>query len=104
MLQGHLGQAMTIYQQVIEWTDHGLPQRGGVMAHSGLANILCEYNQLDAALAHLQLGAEQLQQVGGVWVAFELYRAMARIHFAQGNGKDALNDLELARQCGVNAR
>jgi len=102
--QGHLGQAMAIYQQVLEWADHGLPQRGGVMAHSGLANLLHEYNQLDAALAHLQLGAEQLQQVGGVWVAFELYRSMARVHFALGNWGDALNDLERASQCGVNAQ
>ena len=103
MFQGHIGRAKEMYQQVLAWADHGLPQRGAVMAHSGLANILCEYNQLDAAITHLQLGSEQLQHVGGVWVALELYRSLARVHFAQGNWTEALNALNLASQNGQKA-
>lgn len=104
MFQGHIGRAKEMYQQVLAWADHGLPQRGTVMAHSGLANILCEYNQLDAASTHLQLGSEQLRQVGGAWVALELYRSLARVHFAQGNWTEALNALNWASQNGQKAQ
>ena len=104
MFQGHIGHAKEMYQQVLVWADHGIPQRGAIMAHSGLANILCEYNQLDAAITHLQLGSEQLQEVGGVWVALELFRSQARVHFAQGNWTKALNALNLANQNGQKAQ
>ena len=98
VFQGHLGRASQLYQQVLAWADHGLPQKGAVMAHGGLANILCERNQLDAALAHLQLGVEQLPQVGGVWPSLAIYRALARVRQAQGKGTDALAALDRASQ------
>jgi LuxR family maltose regulon positive regulatory protein len=104
MLQGHLGQAMEMYQQVLALADNGIPQRGSVMAHSGQANILCEHNHLDAAHAHLQLGAEQLERVGGVWVALVHYRALARVQQAQGNWAEALEALDRAYWNGQSAQ
>jgi LuxR family maltose regulon positive regulatory protein len=104
VLQGHLSRATQIYQQVLAWAEHGLPQRGAVMAYSGLANILCEQDQLDAALAHLQSGAEQLQQVGGAWIALALYRSLARVRQAQGKWTDALAALDQASQSGQSAQ
>jgi len=101
MLRGHLGRAMEMYRMVLAWASHGLPQGGTVMAYSGMANIMCEYNQLDAALAHLQLATEI---IGGVWVAFELYCVLARVHCAQGKWSNALNDLERISQSGQNAQ
>jgi LuxR family maltose regulon positive regulatory protein len=74
------------------------------MAHSGQATILCEHNQLDAARAHLQSGAEQLGQVGGAWVALLLYRAQARVQQAQGNWTEALEALDRAYQSGQKAQ
>jgi LuxR family maltose regulon positive regulatory protein len=100
VFQGHLGRAMELYQQVLAWADHGLPQKGSVMAQAGQAYILCERNQLDAALAHVQLGADQVDLVGGAWSAHVLYRVLARLQRAQGNWTDALDTLERAYQMG----
>ncbi|MGD2050461.1 MAG: LuxR C-terminal-related transcriptional regulator [Chloroflexota bacterium] len=104
VFQGHLSRALEMYQQVLAWADHGLPQKGALMAHGGLAHILCERNQLDAALAHIQLGVEQLEQVGGAWAALVLYRALARVRQAQGNWPDALEALNRAYQIGQNTQ
>ena len=100
VFQGHLNQATEMYQQVLAWADHGIPQKGALMAHGGLAHILCERNQLDAALSHAQLGVEQLEQVGGAWAALMLYRALARIQQANGHWTDALDSLDRAYQTG----
>jgi len=100
VFQGHLGRAMELYQQVLEWARHGIPQKGEVMAHGGLADILCERDQLDAALAHVQLGADQVDLVGGAWAAHVLYRVLARVQRAQGNWTDALDTLDRAYQIG----
>lgn len=102
--QGHLSRAMKMYQEVLEWADHGIPQKGGVMAHAGQADILCERDQLDAALAHIQLGANQLDQVGGAWAPYVLYRVLARIQQAQGNWAAAIDTLDLAYQIGQEAQ
>jgi LuxR family maltose regulon positive regulatory protein len=100
VFQGHLGRAMEMYQQVLAWADRAPPQKGGVMAHGGLADILCERDQLEAALAHVQLGADQVELVGGAWSDHVLYRALARVQQAQGNWTDALDTLERAYEMG----
>jgi LuxR family transcriptional regulator, maltose regulon positive regulatory protein len=104
VFQGHLDRAMEMYQQVLVWADHGIPQKGGVMAHGGQANILCERNQLDAALAHVQLGADQLDRVGGAWSTLVIYRVLARVQQARGNWTDALDVLDRAYQIGRRAQ
>jgi LuxR family maltose regulon positive regulatory protein len=104
VFQGHLSLAIEMYQQVLAWADHGLPQKGALMAQGGLAHIMCERNQLDAALTHIQLGVEQLEQVGGAWAALVLYRALARVRQAQGNWTDALGALDRACQIGGSTR
>jgi LuxR family maltose regulon positive regulatory protein len=104
VFQGHLGRAMEMYQQVLAWADHGLPQKGAVMAHGGLAYILCEQNQVNAALAQVQLGAEQIPQVGGPGAALWLYRALARVQQAYGNWTGASAALDRAYQSGRSAR
>src|SRR5215211_5622567 len=91
---------MEMYQQVLRWADPGLPQKGVVMAHAGLADILCERDQLDGALAHINLGTEQLDQVGGAWAALVLYRVLARVQRAQYSWMDALSALDRAYQSG----
>jgi LuxR family maltose regulon positive regulatory protein len=100
LVQGHLDRAMELYQQVLAWAGHGIPQKGVVMAHGGQASILCERNQLDAALAHIHLGADQLDQVGGAWSAFAIYRVLARVQQARGNWTEALDVLDRAYQLG----
>ena len=104
VFRGHLGHAVEMYRQVLEWVDPAIPQKGGVMAHGGLANILCEQNHLDAALDHIQLGIGQVDQVGGAWSAHVLYRALARVYQAQGNWQDALVALDRTHEVGQNAQ
>jgi LuxR family maltose regulon positive regulatory protein len=93
-----------MYQQVLEWGDQGIPQKGVLIAHAGLANVLCELNQLDAALVHVHSGIEQLEQVGGPGAALWLYRALARVYYSQGNWRDALEALDQAYKSGQNAQ
>jgi LuxR family maltose regulon positive regulatory protein len=100
VFQGHLSRAMEIYQQVLAWADPNIPQKGEVMAHGGLAQILCERDQLDAAFAQIQLGTDQIDRVGGAWSAFVIYRVLARVRLAQGRWNSALDFLSRARQLG----
>ena len=71
------------------------------MAHGGLADILCERNQFEAALAHINFGVEQLDRVGGAWASLVLCRVLARVQQAQCNWTDALDALERAHQSGL---
>jgi LuxR family maltose regulon positive regulatory protein len=98
--RGHLGRAMELYQQVLAWADPNLPQKGSVMAQAGLASILYERNQLDDALDHVRLGADQVDQVGGAWAAHVLNTVLARVHQARGNATDALAALDRSYQIG----
>jgi LuxR family maltose regulon positive regulatory protein len=102
--QGHLGRAMEIYRQVLAYDDSDIPQKGALIAHAGLANVLCEQNQLDAALAHVHSGLEQLEQVGGPGAALWLYRTLARIQQAKGNWREALEALNQAYKSGESAK
>jgi ATP/maltotriose-dependent transcriptional regulator MalT len=100
VFQGHLSYAMELYQEVLDSAGLDPPQKGGIMAHGGQAYILCERNQLDAALVHVQLGIGQLDHVGGAWAGHVLYRVLARIQQAQGKWPDALDSLNKAYQLG----
>ena len=97
---GHLSSAMEMYRQVLAWTDHGLPQKGSIMAHGGQAGILYERNQLDAALTQVRLGLAQLEKAGSAYSAFVLNRVLVRVQQAQGNWTDALDTLDRAYRMG----
>lgn len=103
VLQGRLGQARAMYWQVHQWVNLDLPQKGGIMAEAGLATILCEQNQLDAALGHVQAGMAVVGQVGGVWSAHVLHRVQARVQRARGNWLEALEILERSYENGRRA-
>lgn len=100
VFRGQLSRAAEIYEQVLVSADHGIPQKGALMAHGGLAHILYERNQLAAALTHIELGIEQLEQVGGSWSSLMLYRTLGRIQQALGNWIEALEALDRAYQSG----
>jgi LuxR family maltose regulon positive regulatory protein len=104
VFQGHLGRAIEMYRQVLAWSDHGIPQKGALMAHASLANVLCEQDRLDAAFAHVQSGIDQLEQVGGPGAALWLYRTLARVQQAKGNWTDALDALDRVYQSGQSAQ
>ncbi|MCG3207616.1 MAG: HTH-type transcriptional regulator MalT [Anaerolineae bacterium] len=104
MVQGQLDRAIDMYRQVLDWAGHGVPQKGAVMARGGQAHILYERNELDAALAQLHLGAEQIDQVGGAWSALAIYRVLARVQQARGNWAEALATLDRAYQVGQSVK
>lgn len=100
VLQGRLNQAMDMYRQVLAKADPGIPQKGALMARAGLASILYERNQLQAAQAEIEQGITQVEQVGGSWSALVLYRALARIQQASGQWAEALASLNRAFESG----
>jgi LuxR family maltose regulon positive regulatory protein len=104
VFQGHLGRAAELYRQVLAWGDHGIPQKGVLVAHAGLANVLCEQDQPEAALAHVVAGLAQLEQVGGPAAALWLYRSLARLQRAKGDWAAALEALERAYKSGQRAQ
>lgn len=102
-VKGHLGQASVLYHQVLAWADNGLPQKGVVLAHGGLAGIHYERGEQGAALAHLQSGAEQLARVGGLWPTLAVHLPEARLRQGQGDWPQALAALERASQSAQSA-
>ena len=104
VFQGRLNRALELYEQVLAWSDPNLPQKGGIMAYGGRAGISYERNMLDAALADIQSGFEQVEQVGGAWSAYLLYRVQARIEQAHDNWENALDALNRAYRLGQTAK
>lgn len=104
VFRGHLSRAIEMYGQVLTWSNTGIPQKGALIAHAGLANVLCEKNHLEEALTHIRAGLVQLEQVGGPGITLWLYRTLARIHRATGSWADALESLNRAYQSGENAQ
>lgn len=104
VLQGQLDRAGEWFEQVLEWADPELPQKGGVMAYGGLANILCERDCLQAAQDQIHLGMRQLEQLGGAWSTFVLFRSLARVYAAGNEWTHALEILQRARQLGEEAQ
>jgi LuxR family maltose regulon positive regulatory protein len=104
VFQGHLNRASEMYQMVLERSDPDLPQKGTIMAYGGLANILCERDQLVEALDYIQLGASQVERVGGEYAAFVLNRVLARLQQAQGHWRESFDILNEAYERGTNAQ
>jgi LuxR family maltose regulon positive regulatory protein len=104
-LQGHLHRAAKVLQEAIQYTQSkGL---GGSPApailHFGLANLLCEWNDMPQAQAHLQRGQE-LARLGG---HHELQRngaiVVARLRLVSGDASGALSAIEEAQQATATA-
>jgi len=64
----------------------------------GLADVFCEWNDLDAALVHLQQGLALLPWWGKADDFALAYVTLARIHLALANKSDALEAVEKAIQ------
>jgi LuxR family transcriptional regulator, maltose regulon positive regulatory protein len=85
--QGKLGQAAQTYQQALQQfspTD-GPPLPVTSYAHIGLAEVLREWNELDAALFHAQTGLDLAQQGGFTTLAIWSYTALAQVRQALGD-------------------
>lgn len=105
-VQGQLRQAHKLYQQALQAADRGGGQQFGTIASVdvGLADLLCEWNDLDTA--H-RLVADSLEQMQGWENPSDLALAhlvQARVFHARGDIEAASAELEKAGQAGQQRR
>ncbi len=97
--QGRLHQALSIYRQALAsaTTPEGYELPGASQAHIGLAAIMYEWNNLEAAARHLAEGFRLNRQLGEIG-AFDAYLIEASLQQAQGDVAGALEAIEQAGQ------
>src|SRR5262249_35305170 len=97
--QGRLGAALASYRQGLKATgeaDARLPSVG--MAHVGLAEVLYERGELDAALGHAAEGVELCRQLAFTQPLATGLGVLARIRHAQADAAGALEAIGQAEQ------
>jgi LuxR family maltose regulon positive regulatory protein len=101
-MRAALRQAMETYRDALE-LGRGAdrpPAAFACMAHVGMAGVLYEWNELDAAKQHALEGV-RLSELGG-FVAYQVFghAVLARIYEAQGDRDRALENVEQAERLG----
>ena len=101
-MQAALHQAMDTYQEALE-LGHGADRRPApfaCMAYVGMAGVLYEWNDLDAARQHALEGV-RLSKLGG-FIAYQIFghALLARLCEAQGDRDGALENIEQAERLG----
>ena len=96
--QGRLHEAEELYSTLYQWLVQldGLETRERCAYEFGLAGLLCERNQLDAAYEHARTGMEIRRRLGGYWMVGDL--PLMRILQARGDAEAALDTLREAEQ------
>ncbi len=105
--QGRLNRSFYIYQTAKQ----SIPASGGqhfsakALVEIGTADVLCEWNDLDSALLHIEQGLALLPWWGKADDFALAYITLARIHLARGNiprAEEAIeNCMQLIRDNGV---
>ena len=104
-LQGHLHQAAETVREALRFTEtQGLGQSPAcAILHVALANLLCEWSELEDASDHLHRGLEIGRQGGH----HEFHRnngiVLARLRLAQGDAAAALAAIQEAEQAAPKA-
>jgi LuxR family maltose regulon positive regulatory protein len=98
--QGRLREAMATYERALRLaTEQGAPVlRGTADVHVGLAELLRERNELDAATRHLLTSQELGEHTGFPQFPYRWCVAMARVRAAQGDRDGALDLLDEAER------
>jgi LuxR family transcriptional regulator, maltose regulon positive regulatory protein len=105
--QGRLHEAYDLLQKAVQLIHEAGGQYLGVsgLVEVGIAALLCEWNDLEAALLRLQGCLDYLPLWGKADDLCLAYTTLARIQLAQGNRADAADAIEKAAQliqtCGV---
>jgi LuxR family maltose regulon positive regulatory protein len=98
--QGRLGAALQTYRQGLELAAEAgrtqLPTAG--VAHVGLAEILCERNELDAALEHATEGVVLCRQLGYAQQLVTSLTVLTWIRQARGDKAGALEAIDEAER------
>jgi LuxR family maltose regulon positive regulatory protein len=100
--QGRLREAMSILERGLHRAEQAEPPlRGAADMHVGMSGLLCERNDLDAALRHLLLSRELGEHAGLPQNRYRWRVAMARIRAAEGDRLAALGLLDEAERLYV---
>lgn len=102
-LQGRLHQAATTYRQILELAAaHGMPAAPAIgVARIGMAEVLREWNDLDAAEDLVRRGIEHCTESGGMAeMALDGSLTLARVLQARGDSDGALVVLRQAEALG----
>jgi LuxR family maltose regulon positive regulatory protein len=99
-VQGLLNKSYDTYQIAAQSIPEASGQHRGARAlvEIGIADVLCEWNDLDAALVHMKQGLALLPLWGKADDWALAYITLARIHLAQANRSDAIEAVEKATQ------
>ena len=97
-VQGLLSKSYDLYQAAAQFVAKASVQHLGAQAliEVGMADVLCEQNDLDGALVHLKQGLDLMPWWGKADDFILAYITLARIHLAQANISDALAALDKA--------
>jgi LuxR family maltose regulon positive regulatory protein len=98
IVQGQLHKAKGYCDRAWQWMAErsGLDARVRCEYEFGLAGLLCEWNQLDAAYEHAMTGVAYRQRLGGYWVTGDI--PLMRVLQARGYVADALDTLYTVEQ------
>jgi LuxR family maltose regulon positive regulatory protein len=100
--QGRLRQAMSTYERGLRRAEQSDPPiRGAADMRVGMSWLLCERDDLDAALTQLRLGRELGEHAGLPQNRYRWRVAMARIRAAEGDAHAALGLLDEAERLYV---
>lgn len=99
-IRGQLRRAYKLYQEADEYAHKTGGQLLGIMGivDVGIADVLCEWNDLDAALICIQKGLEFIQFWGKTDDILLAYTTYSRIQQAQGNTAAAVETIEKGMQ------
>jgi LuxR family maltose regulon positive regulatory protein len=99
-IQGLLNKSYDTYQAAAQLIPEASEQHHDARAlvEVGMADVFCEWNDLDAALAHMKQGLALLPWWGKVDDLALAYVTLARIHLAQANRSGAIEAVEKAIQ------
>jgi LuxR family maltose regulon positive regulatory protein len=99
-VQGQLHRSHSTYQMAAQAIPEASQEHRDATAlvEVGLADLLCEWDDLDGALVHLQRGLALLAWWAKVDDSALAYVTLARIHLAQGNERAAMEAVERAAE------
>jgi len=99
-VQGLLNRSYDLYQSAAQFVAEASGQHLGAQAlvEAGMADPLCERNDLDGALAHLKQGLALMPWWGKADDFVLSYATLARIHLAQADRSGAAEAVEKAAQ------
>jgi LuxR family maltose regulon positive regulatory protein len=99
-IQGRLNRSCELYQQAAQWIRETGGQHLGAssLIEIGIADVLCEQNDLDSARVHVRRGLDLIHLWGKADDLILAYVTLARVELAQGKMSAVIEAVEKARR------